>query len=192
MSTDVAPPTGKRGLRGWLGELSTAVKTAGGIAGSIAAILGVVFLLWPNIKPGPDPAEGSADFTKPTLERPVTFGQYLDRVDLTRDPYSQADLAREGVLAGFGLTIKGYKGKDLPLRWFVLDTGTHEIVDQQNKKLLLHPDRDTARLTRSVWIAKPQGGGPFKIVFELYPPGAKAGQPGVASLATAETDTFPA
>ena len=44
------------------------------VAGAIAAVLGVVFLLLPNLRPEPTPAEGSATFEKPTLEQPVTFG----------------------------------------------------------------------------------------------------------------------
>ena len=85
MSADATPapePTPEAGSAQVARNLSTGVKTIGGIAGAIAAVLGVVFLLVPSLRPEPTPEEGSAAFEKPTLEQPVTFGQYLRRVEL--------------------------------------------------------------------------------------------------------------
>jgi hypothetical protein len=183
-------PTPKRGLRKWLGDLSTGVKTIGGIAGAIAAVLGVLFLLLPNLRPEPTPDEGSVTFEKPTLEQPVTFGQYLRRVELPQTGYSAEQLRRPGVIAAVQLTIKGYRDKSLPLRWYALDLGTHDIVDEQSKRYLFKPDRNVTPLTWPFWVALPESPGPFKIVFEIYPPGAKPGKPGVVPFAKAETDTF--
>jgi hypothetical protein len=193
VSADASPapePTPKRGLRKWLGDLSTGVKTIGGIAGAIAAVLGVLFLLVPNLRPEPTPDEGSATFEKPTLEQPVTFGQYLRRVELPQTSYSAAQLKRPGVIAAVQLTIKGYRGRSLPLRWYALDLGTHDIVDEQSKRYLFKPDRNVTPLTWPFWVALPETPGPFKIVFEIYPPGAKPGKPGVVPFAKAETDPF--
>ena len=64
------------------------VKTIGAVAGAVAAVLGVLFLLLPNLRPQPTPEEGSATFGKPTLEQPVTFGQYLRRVELPQTGYT--------------------------------------------------------------------------------------------------------
>ncbi len=194
MTTDAArtdpepPPRGR--LRLWLEGLSARAKALGGLATLVSSVLAVVFLLVPNLKPEPTPAEGSATFAEPTLEQPVTFGQYLDRIELPRDVYTPDDLARPGALAGFGLTIKGFKGERLPLRWFVLDTVSHEIVDGQSKRHTFEPDRNVAPLTWSVWIPLPAAAGPFKAVFEIYPPGAQPGQPGLAPLDRTETETF--
>jgi hypothetical protein len=195
MSADATPapetePSEKRGLRKWLGELSTGVKTIGGVAGAIAAVLGVLFLLLPNLRPQATPEEGSATFEKPTLEQPVTFGQYLRRVELPQTGYTATKLQQPGVIAAVQLTIKGYRGKSLPLRWYALDLGTHDIVDEQSKKYLFQPDRNVTPLTWPFWVAIPDTPGPFKIVFEIYPPGAKPRKPGVVPFAKAETDSF--
>jgi hypothetical protein len=195
MSTDATPapetePTEKRGLRKWLGNLSTGVKTIGGIAGAIAAVLGVLFLLLPNLRPEPTPEEGSATFEKPTLEQPVTFGQYLRRVEIPQTGYTIKQLQKPGVIAAVQLTIKGYRDKSLPLRWYALDLGTHDIVDEQSKRYLFKPDRNVTPLTWPFWVALPATPGPFKIVFEIYPPGAKPGKPGAVPFAKAETDSF--
>ena len=89
------------------------------------------------------------------------------------------------------VTIKGYRDQALPLRWYVIDLGTHDIVDQQSKRQLLEADRNEAPAVWPFWVALPDGPGPFKIVLQVFPPNAKSGQPGVVPLAEAETDPFP-
>ena len=196
MSADATPtsatpgPTEKRGLRKWLANLSTGVKTIGGLAGAIATVLALVFLLLPNLRPEPTRDEGSATFEKPTLEQPVTFGQYLRRVELPQTGYTAEKLQQPGVIAAVQLMIKGYRGQRLPLRWYVLDEGTHDIVDEQSKRYTFEPDRNVTPLTWPFWVALPETPGPFKIVFEIYPPNAKPGKPGVVPFAKAETDSF--
>ena len=196
MSTDATPapadpePTEKRGFRKWLSDLSTGVKAIGGVAGAIAAVLGVLFLLLPNLRPEGTPDEGSATFEKPTLEQPVTFGQYLRRVELPQTGYTAKQLQQPGVIAAVQLTIKGYRGQRLPLRWYALDLGTHDIVDEQSRRYAFEPDRNVTPLTWPFWVALPTTPGPFKIVFEIYPPNAKPGSTGVVPFAKAETDSF--
>jgi hypothetical protein len=42
---------------------------------------------------------------KPTLDRMVTFGQYLDRIELSRAPFERSRLARRGALVEFDFVI---------------------------------------------------------------------------------------
>ena len=198
MSTEATPaepePKSRRGLRQWFGELSTTVKAAGGIAGAIAAVLALVFLLFPDLRPDPTPDESSATLSQPTLEQPVTFGQYLDRVESPRDPYTPEQLAKAGAFVVLGLEIKGYNGERLPIRWFVLNTGTHEIVNQQSRKHFFEPDREVETFSWPVWAALPANPGTFKLVFEVYPPGAQPGgsKPALHSVETEPFSTAPA
>ncbi len=184
-------PKRTRRLRTWLGELSTTVKAIGGVAAAIAAIVGLVFLFFPDLRPAPTSDEGSATLSKPTLEHPVTYRQYLDRVEIPHDRSTEAELARPGVLAGVVVTIKGYRNQGLPLRWYVLDVGTHDIVDQQSRKHVLTADRNETPVAWPFWVELPEGKGPFKIVLQIYPPNAKPGETGVLPLAEAETEPFP-
>jgi len=181
----------RRTLREWLGELSTTVKAVGGVAAAIATIVGLVFLFFPDLRPSATPDEGSATLSKPTLEQPVTFRQYLDRVEIPLEGSTAEQLARPGALAGVMVTIKGYRGQALPLSWYVLDLGTHDIVDRQSKRHLLQADRNETPAVWPLWVPLPRGPGPFKIVLQIYPPNAKPGGPGVVPLAEAETDPFP-
>ena len=76
------------------------------------------------------------------MEQPVTFGQYLDRVEIPRDGYTQELLQRPGALVSVQVTITGYRDQALPLRWYLLDGA--EIVDQQSRKHTLTTDRNDA------------------------------------------------
>ena len=126
----------RRGVRKWLSELSTTVKAVGGVAAAIAAIVGLVFLFFPDLRPDGTSDEGSATFSKPTVEQPVTFGQYLDRVEIPRDGYTEEDLQRPGALVGVQVTIKGYRDQALPLRWYLLDGPR----DRRPAEPTAHPD----------------------------------------------------
>jgi hypothetical protein len=192
VSDEPAPPAGERrgGLRARLGELSTTVKAVGAVAGAIAAIAGLVFVFVPDWRPDATPDEGSATFSEPTLERPVTYGQYLDRVEIPRATSTPAELQRPGVLVGVQVTIKGYRGQPLPLRWYLLDGA--EIVDQQSRRQALTADRNNAPAAWTFWAPLPAGAGPFKIVVQVYPPNAKPGTPGVVPLDQEDTAEFSA
>ena len=163
----------RRGVRKWLSELSTTVKAIGGVAAAIAAIVGLVFLFFPDLRPAGTSDEGSATFSKPTVEQPVTFAQYLDRVEIPRDGYTEEDLQRPGALVGVQVAIKGYRDQALPLRWYLLDGP--EIVDQQSRRHTLTTDRNDAPAAWSFWAPIPPGAGPFKIVVQIFPPNVKAG-----------------
>lgn len=182
----------RRTLRQWLGELSTSVKAIGGIAVAIAAIAGLVFLFFPDLRPDPTPDEGSAAFSQPTVEHPVTFGQYLDRVEIPRTGSTEAQLRRPGVLVGVEVTIKGYGKQALPLSWYLLDESTHDIVARQSKRHTLTADRNDAPAAWPFWVPLPPGAGPFRVVLQIYPPHAKPGQTGVVPLDEVETESFPA
>ena len=72
------------------------MKAIGGVAAAIAAIVGLVFLFFPDLRPTGTSDEGSATLSKPTLEQPVTYGQYLDRVEIPRDASTPRSLRGPG------------------------------------------------------------------------------------------------
>ena len=77
-------PRSDASVRKWLGELSTTVKAVGGVAGAIAAIVGARLPVLPRPAAGPDAGRGLRHVVEADVEQPVTFGQYLDRVEVPR------------------------------------------------------------------------------------------------------------
>jgi len=183
-----APAPPRRPVREWLAGLSTTVKAAGGLAGAVASVLALVFLLIPNLQPSPSstPSAGSAELSEPRVESPVTFGQYLDRVELPHTSYGEEQLRRPGALVTVEVAIRGYRGRALPMRWYLLD-GAGDIADQQSRRHSLVADRDETPAVWPFWVGLPEGRGPFRVVVEVYPPGA---EPGVVALDKAETAPF--
>jgi hypothetical protein len=175
-------------VREWLSGLSTSVKAAGGLAGAVASVLALVFLLIPNLQPARDEEQdvGTAELSEPRVETPVTYGQYLDRVEIPREDYAEELLQRPGALVTVEVAIKGYRGQALPMRWYLLD-GAGDVVDQQSRRHSIRADRDETPAVWPFWVAIPDRPGPFRVVVEAFPPRAK---PGVVAHDSAESAPF--
>jgi hypothetical protein len=138
------------------------------VLGFIATLLGVVFLLWPSLKPQGAPPTKAAALSNLTLDRDITFAQYLDRKALSREPYQAADLSRRGAFVSFGFTIEGYKDKRLPLRWQLVDEGTGDQITQ-SRDVAITPDADTDQGNWDVWVPVPRSHARrFYVQLQLY------------------------
>jgi hypothetical protein len=124
---------------------------------SIVALLFVgAFVLWFSLKPhgqGAPPVK-AAVLRNPTLDRGITFGQYLTRNHLSRDPYTAASLARPGAIVTFDFRIQGYKDKRLPLRWQLVDTRTGAEPDEETG-IGIVPKADIDQASWPFWVSVP-------------------------------------
>jgi len=121
----------------------------------MAALLIVgAFVLWSSLKPhGEGAAVRAAALRNPTVDR-VTFGQYLTRSHLSRDPYTTGALARRGALVTFDFRIEGYKGKRLPLRWQLIDTRTGGQPEEGSGVGII-PKADVDQASWNFWVPVP-------------------------------------
>ncbi len=124
-----------------------------GAVGFVATLLGVVFVLFPVLKPeGPAPTK-SATLSNPTRET-LSWGQYLDRKDLSRAAYDASALARRGTFVEFDYAIVGYKDKALPLRWQLIDARAGDQL-RKSRDTLIVPEASTDKGTWDVWAPAP-------------------------------------
>jgi hypothetical protein len=168
-----------------------------GIAFAIAMIGGLV-ALWPSIKPQDAPAPKAARL-KPqdapatkaarlshlTLDRDITFGQYLDRKQLSRKPYQPPTLARRGAYVAFDFRITGFSGKRLPLRWQLVDARTGDQL-AQSRDIAITPAATTDQGGWDVWVPLPHGHRRFYVQVQLYD------DAGLVPLGRLRTKRFPA
>jgi hypothetical protein len=130
-------------------------KAIGAVATFAATVTGLLFGLWPALKPTDPPATKGAALSNATVDR-VRFGQYLDRDGRSRSPYGSALLERRGALVGFDLNVKGYLNKRLPLRLQLLDARTGDQVNQARDFSFI-PRATDDHNSLSFWMPVPSG-----------------------------------
>jgi len=158
-------------------------KAVAAVVTFAATLTGLIFGLWPTLEPAAPPAAKGAALTNATIDL-VSFRQYLDRTMQSRSPFGAAQLERPGALVGFDFNIKGYLGKDLPLRWQLIDASTHEQV-HQSQDLFMTPTANEDQNSWSVWIPLPsRAGHRFFVEIQLLDEGT------AAPLGRIRTDRF--
>jgi hypothetical protein len=126
------------------------------VAAVIAILLGGALVLWPALRSEGTPTTRAATLTKPTTDRNLSFGQYLDRKELSRGSYQAAELERRGALVTFDFGIEGYRSERLPLRWQLINAATGDQV-AQSRDVAIVPEADDDRGTWDVWVPVPRG-----------------------------------
>jgi hypothetical protein len=124
-------------------------RSISAVVAFVGMLLGIIFVLWPSLTPHGPPATKSATLQKLTLDRNVTFGQYLDRIEHSQTPFEPNTLARRGALVEFEFIITGYRAKRLPLRWQLIDAETGDQIDC-SRDILIAPSATTERGTWNV------------------------------------------
>jgi hypothetical protein len=165
-------------------SVGTIVTQIGAAASAVGAILGVVFVLVPSLKPDPPPALKRATIGDLTVERPITYEQYLERTDLPGGDYSPSYLKRPGVFVQFEVSIDGYQGVALPLRWSLYDAvGGGQVSESKSTTLTAEAPSDSAAW--HIWAPLPRTKGSFFLLVQLFDPNQ------VVPLDRAQTAPFP-
>jgi hypothetical protein len=127
------------------------VRGIAGAVGFVATVIGLVFVLWPSLKPEPPPADQGATLANAQVEPGMTFGAYLDRIEQSRKPYDRATLDERGAFVEFDFVVRGWKDKHLPLGWQLLDARTGAQLDR-SRALRVTPRADRDAGAWNVWI----------------------------------------
>ena len=122
-----------------------------GAVGFAATVIGLVFVLWPSLKPEPPPADQGAALSNAQVETGMTFGAYLDRIGQSRGSLDRAMLGARGAFVEFDFAVRGYKNKHLPLGWQLLDAHSGTQLDQ-SRALRVTPRADRDSGAWNVWI----------------------------------------
>jgi hypothetical protein len=122
-----------------------------GAVGFAATVIGLVFVLWPSLKPEPPPADQGAALSNAQVEPGMTFAAYLDRISQSRGSLDRATLDERGAFVEFDFSVRGFKDKHLPLGWQLLDA-RDGVQLAQDRALRVTPRADRDSGVWNVWI----------------------------------------
>jgi hypothetical protein len=142
------------------------------IVTALGTLVGVVFLLLPNLKPEPPPTHLSATINNVSVEHNVTYEQYLKRLRHPTLGYDYRVLNLVGDIINFSVEIEGFKLQKCPMRWSVHDAQTKalvpepELVDQLAS--VLTPEAVYDRAVSYIWVPLPAREGTFFVRLTIY------------------------
>jgi hypothetical protein len=155
------------------------------VVGMVSGVIGLVFLLSPNLRPEPDSPARSATLALLDVQPRLTRRQYLQRVDMSSatDTFTPKQLSERGVFVEYRYTVVGYKGKDLPVKQELIDAASGDQISEA-KTILIQPlvTEDTGAW--NAWMQLPNRRGEFYVLLQLLEP------KGVVPLDRLKTPTF--
>jgi hypothetical protein len=157
------PPAEERGAMGLVKQASLVVGLAAAVVGLVTGIVALVDRLTPE----PEPVKSIA-MPEPDLETGITFAQYLDRVDRGPCTLEPAVCGERGAMVEFTVEATGYKGKELTLKWELIDLGTgNEVRESDAFTITPAAPTDTVPVP-PIFTAFPDQGGPLQFRAELF------------------------
>jgi hypothetical protein len=139
------------------------------VVGLAGTLVGLVFAVWPSIKPeGPALTKG-ATLEHLSADEVITRRQYFQRAQLPTTGFTVDQLARRGLYVTFDISIEGYKGRELLLRWELVNATTgNQMADAESTIFKPVALRDAASWQE--WIPLPSGNRTYVVFVRLYDP----------------------
>lgn len=167
-------------VRAWtkrFGRLRALIIGVGALAGALVAVLTLIYMLFPGLKPSEPPSKRGGTLSISRVEHKVTFGEYLRRPDVPRkgavDSHEQLDMV--GNVIYFDVNLQGFAKQRAYVRYTVYDADTDNSVKGLINRSawpsdIVIPESQTSTAQKETWVAVPQNGssGPYKIWLELY------------------------
>lgn len=153
------------------------------IATGLGAILALIFLVFPRLKPEPPPKEYGATIKVVNVEPGIRLLDEILRQPLTKERAPVGEYIKRygektmGAIVFFECTVKGQKDTKYPLRWTLYDATTKTRFENSNYGN--EPGWPTAdiiqkgsqsQLAGKVWVPYPKRAGSFFVRLELKDP----------------------
>jgi hypothetical protein len=159
-------------------------KTTAAVVAFTGSVLGIVFVLWPSLKPEPPSPTHRVDLSELRLERGVTKAAYLRRIHQPAGGLEDAVLNERGALASFDFEIEGYKNRRLPVVSQLVEARGGDVIEE-NRDIGLTPEATEDRGNWPIWVPLPRGERRRVFIqMQLYEPR------GVIALKTLTTHPF--
>ena len=129
------------------------------LVGLISGIAGLVFLFNPDLQPSGEADEQAATLSQLRVRPNVAFREYLAREDLPITGYTEPKLAERGALLQFRVSITGFEGRRLILKWELFDEANGTQVDESLDRSI-KPTTRTNAANQRFFVPLPQEAGP--------------------------------
>jgi hypothetical protein len=129
-------------------------KAVAGAVAFISAVVGLLFVFDPNLRPTGDAPTQLAKLSELRVDHDATFATYLARIDQSPAGYTARQLGRRGALLDFRVRIEGFKGRTLLLKWELFDDASGKQLDE-SKAIRIRPTNATNEATWQYWIPLP-------------------------------------
>ena len=160
-------PRGRRPAARSRGRLVAEILSG---AAAVATIVALVLVLLPS---GSKPCSGEgALLSNITVERGVTFREYLNRTNASTQGYRQRQLEMPVELISYDLRIDGFKRKHVTSRWSLYEGKTDSAVadDALRNRLAVdvEPTACQTRLHPAIWAPALRRTGRFYFKLFVY------------------------
>jgi hypothetical protein len=139
---------------------------AGTIVALVSGLLGLLFLLKPDLKPSGKAPKQAATVSLVGFEPSAPYREYLARLDEPTRSYRERDLARRGALLTVRVAITGFEGKHLVLRSELFARASGKQLEE-SKARKITPTNETVEAIQYLWVPLPSRRGKFYAVVEL-------------------------
>ena len=138
------------------------------VLGSVSSVLGVVFLLAPELKPEPR-ARVAGELQILQVDRDIAWGEYLDRTEQNAGPCDPPDARnRLGQVIYVRLETTGFRRRRTQLRWSVFRGGRSRVANPYYRNKVAFDNEATVdRAVYAAWVPLPPDRNEYRIRFEL-------------------------
>jgi hypothetical protein len=155
------------------------------IVGLVSAAVGLVFVLFPGVRPGQDAptADQSASVGGMVVNPHTTRGQFLDYSDQSKLGFTREQLAVVGASAFARVQVVGYRGKTLTFERQIVDATTGDVVGQA-RDFKVTPT--AVKVTHRWWDWTPlrPGTGSYVMVIKVLD------ERGISAIACGQSELF--
>ena len=103
------------------------------------------------------------------VTQPVALRRYFQRLGLSPGTLAPSYLRRLGVLVEFHYELKGFRGKELPLAWELVDVKTNDAV-ARDRAVSIKPSTNNDARKWFVWVPMPKTSRQYYVTVTVYQP----------------------
>lgn len=144
---------------------------AGTIVALVSGVVGLLFVLKPDLKPSGKAPKQAATLSQASFEQSAPYSEYLAKTNVPTGPYTKHLLARRGALVGVHVAVTGYEGNHLLLIWKLFAQPSGNQIDESKAttptRYKITPSNETTERTPFVWVPLPSRPGKFVAHVEL-------------------------